>query len=128
MYLLSNRAQEKNKTYHPFPDSPIAIEDIIALGSNVMGYKKPKVVSRRNFRKRRLTSAQKALLQTTVLSVNFKTRLDSGRTVAMLQEFGFSFPRLDGALLSRMVHYSANKKNGHSGDYQGTLQRQEIRG
>ncbi len=95
--------------YHPFPARLVAVAEVLEAARKVWGFRMPRFVAREGFDVGRYTPAQRALLQTIFLSVNFKTGLDSAATNAMLRKLGVPMPQADEALLERCFRYAARR-------------------
>lgn len=128
IYKISINAKDKNKNYHPFPKKLIPVEDIINIASEILNFKKPKIVSLGNFNMKVLTASQRAILKKSILSVNLKKTLNSDYTNAILGKLNFSFPDIDNRLISKMLEYfiSLGKQNGYLKINQGKKEYQKI--
>jgi thioester reductase-like protein len=110
IYILSQRGGEVNKNYHPFPNGMIPVRKIINLLYSTVKFKKPRYVRYENFNLSGLSPVQKIILQDGVLSVNFKTRIDSRYTNSVLKRYNFIFQKHDNVLLTKVARYSFSRK------------------
>jgi len=113
IYTISINIKDKNRNYHPFPKKLIPVENIIDIASELLNFKKPKIVSLGDFKIKGLTASQRALLKNSILSVKLKKTLDSNYTNAILNKLNFSFPDVDNGLIAKMLKYfvSVGKQN-----------------
>ena len=110
IYTISNNTKEKNKNYHPFSHKPMSLEDIVDSASELMGFKKPKFVSRDDFDINELTPAQRAILQNSIFAINQTPKLDSVYTVNILKRYSFTMPDFERKDFSNILRYFADKK------------------
>ena len=110
IYLISSRAKEKNKNYHPFPHDPVSVEKMMNYGCKMMGVKPPKAVSLQDFNFKQLSPVQKTILQNNVLAINFNNKLNSQKTCHLLKSYNFSFSCMDKERLTKALHYFAAAK------------------
>ncbi|MDD2689044.1 MAG: SDR family oxidoreductase [Candidatus Omnitrophica bacterium] len=113
IYIISINTKDKNRNYHPFPKKLIRVEDIINIASQLLNFKKPKIVSLEDFKIERLTASQRAILKNSILSVNLKKTLDSNYTNAILSKLDFKFPDIDNGLIAKILKYfvSVSRQN-----------------
>ncbi len=110
IYLIASNTLGENKNYHVFPRYPVSVENIVECGCSLMGVKKPRAVSLKDFNLGRLTPAQKAILRNNILAINFNNQLDSDLTCRLLKKYGFSFPELNDKALLRILSYFVHKE------------------
>jgi len=79
------------ETYHPFHTEAVPLEAILDISSKFLGFKKPELVSRKDFLKKILTPAQKILLQNNILLFNDYVKLNSIMTNNALKKYRFEF-------------------------------------
>jgi thioester reductase-like protein len=105
IYAISQRAKEKNKNYHPFPQEPVSIEHLVTCAAKTFGFRKPKMVSLEGYPFRKLTPAQRAILRNSILAVNFRIKFDATYTNTLLQNLKFLIAPLDDIFLKNMLKY-----------------------
>lgn len=112
IYALSLRNKEQNSNFHLFPSEPVSVEKIIGYGCKLLGVPPPKAVALRDFDLKKLTPAQKAILENNILAINFNNKLDSRQTCRLLKNYGVAFPNIDDKILSGALRYfiGANTK------------------
>jgi len=109
IYRISENTKKKNRNYHVFPKKLISIEEIIDIASRLMHFKKPQLILAADFHMNSLTPAQKAILRSAVLSINFKINLESDYTNNFLNNLGLEIPNINDALLTKVVTYFIRK-------------------
>jgi len=110
LYILSQNEQTKNKTYHLLPLKPISVEGIINIASQIMKFKKPRLVSFEKFSEKNLTPVQRLILKNTIFAVNLKTNIKSNFTDNLLKKYHFSFPKIDEKIISCILEYFNSKR------------------
>ncbi|MBU1998499.1 MAG: SDR family oxidoreductase [Candidatus Omnitrophota bacterium] len=112
IYLLNTMNKVRNMVFHPFPRKLTSIEEILNIGAKLIGFDPPQAVELKDFPTLNLTPVQRMLLNDTVLSVNFKTKINSDITNNLLEKYRFKIPNMDNKILSLILRYSINKKRG----------------
>jgi thioester reductase-like protein len=110
IYLISQRAPERNKTYHVFPAEPVSVEKIMECGCALLKGKTTRPVALADFNLKKLTPAQRAILKNNILAINFKNQLNSDYTCGLLESYSFTFPELEEKALSRILEYFAERQ------------------
>ncbi|MBL7156732.1 MAG: SDR family oxidoreductase [Candidatus Omnitrophica bacterium] len=105
IYIISLHTKEKNKNYHPFPEGQVSMSDIIESASEIMEFKKPKIVSLNNFNINKCTPAQRAILQNSIFALNSNAKLDSRYTTEILENYGFVMPECNAQVFSKILQY-----------------------
>lgn len=105
IYAISSNSKEQNRNYHIFPRKLVRVEEIVELGSRLLGFKAPALVSREDFDLSICTPAQKAILQGSILAINWETGLNSDYTNNILSGFGFNLPDINSGMLSKSLEY-----------------------
>ncbi|MCU0651989.1 MAG: SDR family oxidoreductase [Candidatus Omnitrophica bacterium] len=109
IYLISSRTKEQNKNYHLFPTEPVLVEKIIDCGCKMINAYPPKAVSLKDFDLKKLSPAQKAILENNILAINFNNKLNSKETCRLLAGYGLVFPQMNEENLLRAFKYFAKK-------------------
>jgi len=109
IYLISAHAKEKNKNYHLFPAEPVLVEKIIDYGCKLINVRPPKAVALKDFDLKKLTPAQKAILENNILAINFNNKLNSKETCRLLAGYGLVFPQMNEESLRKIFKYFAKK-------------------
>lgn len=110
IYVISAHTKEKNRNYHTFPKKQVSLEEIINSASNIMGFKKPRIIPINDFDTKRLTPVQKMILRKSIFSVNLNINLQPSATIATLQKHGFIAPEISNEVLSNIFRYFNNNK------------------
>lgn len=111
IYVISLNTKEKNKNYHPFANSDMPVNNIIGCGCRLMGIRSPKPVSLDDPDIKKLSPAQTAILQNTLFSINFQSKLNSDYTNKILEGYNFRFPKMDDNLLADILKFFINEKH-----------------
>lgn len=110
IYTIAEKTKEKNMAYHPFPKKLTSIRDILKLGGKILSFNPPQVVSLKVFSLLNLTPVQKMLLSDSVLSVNFKTKINSDKTNVILEKYHSKIPDINDRILAKILKYYLNFK------------------
>lgn len=105
IYIISRNSRSKSKNYHPFPAKLVSVDKIVNVGSQIMGFKKPKLVLPGEFHMNTLTPSQKLIFQGTILAINFQTKLNSSHTKQILKRYNFNMPEITDKLLAKNIEY-----------------------
>ena len=109
MIVISASTKKMNKNYNLFAQKPISLSRIISHSSKLMEFKKPKIVSRKDFNITKLTPSQRLLLNF-LSNLNLKVQFNSRNTVNYLKKNNFIIPKLNNILFSKIVMYFARIK------------------
>lgn len=109
VYTISVNSRQRNQNYHPFPERHVSAEELLGAAGRLLRFRRPRFVLAQKFKTDKFTPVQKALLQNTILSVNFNMKLCSERTNNILKSYNFSMPDMDEALLGRILEYFIKK-------------------
>jgi long-chain acyl-CoA synthetase len=109
---INAHSNTRNACYHPFPGRGVSLENILDVASQSLGFKKPKSVDFRNFDTSQLTDMQKMLLKNNISAFNPDVVFDSTVATKLLSNYGFEFPVIDDAMLSKLLLYPKTVKFG----------------
>jgi long-chain acyl-CoA synthetase len=107
--VISTSTKKMNKNYHLFAQKPISLSKIISLSGKLMEFKKPKIVSQKNFNITKFTPSQRLLLNF-LFNLNLEVQFNSRNTVNYLKKNNFKMPKLNNILFSKIVMYFARIK------------------
>jgi long-chain acyl-CoA synthetase len=103
--ILSSASSLISKNYHPFSQQKISLARIINIASVFLGFKKPKLVSTKEFFNNDPTLVQRKLLQYNFSFKDSSVELDSKATNDLLKAHGFRFSIFNEKLFFNQLNY-----------------------
>lgn len=106
---IAFNTNRRNQNYHTFPNKSFSLENILNISSQIVGFRKPILISLKKFLKNSLTPTQFYLLKNNIFSFNTSAVLDSKWTNYHLEKLGFKFSVPSKINLTRIVQYAKSK-------------------
>jgi long-chain acyl-CoA synthetase len=111
IYMISQKNNGQNKTYHIFPEKSLPLEDFLKRAAKGIGFKSPKTVSPPEFNLKTLTPLQKEILKKNILVLNIWVKLNSKITQQRLKAVQFKYREFNAEGLKRIFDFFlASKK------------------
>jgi thioester reductase-like protein len=103
---ITFNGKERNKNYHTFPQKRVSLEMILNISSEILKFKKPKLIGRDDFIKKEITPVQSLLLKNNIFNYNNDAILDSHSTNSFLERCDFKFSNLTRSKLEKLIDFS----------------------
>jgi len=103
--LLAGASRGVNSTWHIVSSYEVDLGEFIDTASQVFRCLRPKLIPLEHFPRRRLSQLQWSLVEPFVPYLNYRVRFKADRTNDVLRSFGFLWPRMDRAMLTKLFQY-----------------------
>ena len=100
---------EENSTYHIVSPEDTSVEFFMKLVSEYFGVELPEFIPVEEFDFNEWTSAQKTLAEPYIPYFNFKTKFLSQKTQQLLEEYDFTYPKIDENNLFNIFEYCCKR-------------------
>lgn len=112
---ITECSNHANRTYHPFGSESVSLTEMLNTASEFLKFKKPELITFKELGNYNLSYSQKKLIESNISFLDRKAVLDSRRTVQVLENCNFIFPRMSREIFNKTFQFfqcKVAKKNG----------------